>query len=78
MQGLRRQVHDGKEIDLLDAIFNHRDAFIAYPPAHKTCSQAFTALAFDLERRSRERKSDGDWDTAIAIHNEAWLVSGWS
>ena len=78
VQGLREQVISGGQINLLDAIFNHRDAFVAYPPAHKTCSQALTALAFDLEKRSHERNSDGDLDTAVALHNEAWLVSGWS
>ena len=63
--------------DFLDTILTHRDAYLTFPAGHRTCSQAFTELAFALERRAAANGSDGDLDTAIALHNEAWLMGGW-
>ncbi|TDL17585.1 hypothetical protein BD410DRAFT_843510 [Rickenella mellea] len=62
----------------LESIFTHRESFVAFPAGHRGCAAAFTELAFILERRAQETGSDGDLDTAIALHGEAWLVSGWS
>ncbi|EPQ56962.1 hypothetical protein GLOTRDRAFT_120358 [Gloeophyllum trabeum ATCC 11539] len=59
---------------LLEAILVHRQAFIAAPREHRTCSKALTQLAFTLE----QRKAEGDADTAVALRYESWLVSGWS
>lgn len=61
----------------LETILTHREAFVAFPYGHRSCSSALTALAFHLEQRSRDSHSDGDLDTAIALHNEAWLMAGW-
>ena len=65
------------DFNFLDTILTHREAFVAWPYGHRTCSKALTQLAFELERRHREESKDGDLDTAIALHNEAWLMSGW-
>jgi len=59
---------------LLNAVLEHRQAFITSPREHKTCSKALTQLAFTLEQRN----SEGDTDTAVALRYESWLVSGWS
>lgn len=63
--------------DFLETIFTHREAFVAFPYGHRTCSKALTQLAFALERSAAQSGADGDLDTAIALHNEAWLMSGW-
>ena len=67
------------DFNFLDTILTHREAFIAFPRGHSTCSAALTEIAFALERRHRESAtpSDDDLDQAIALHNEAWLMSGW-
>lgn len=65
------------EPDFLETILTHREAFIAFPYGHRTCSKALTQLAFTLERRAVQSGADGDLDTSIALHNEAWLMSGW-
>lgn len=65
------------DFNFLDTILTHREAFVAWPYGHRTCSKALTQLAFELERRHQEENKDGDLDTAIALHNEAWLMSGW-
>lgn len=65
------------DFNFLDTILTHREAFVAFPYGHRTCSHALTQLAFDLERKHQETNTDGDLDTAIALHNEAWLMSGW-
>jgi len=69
-----------RSLDFLDTILTHREAFISFPRAHSGCSQALTQLAFALERRHRAASAptDGDLDHAIALHNEAWLMSGWT
>jgi len=64
--------------DFLEAILAHRESFMAFPQGHRGCSNAFTQLAFMLERRGHEGHVDGDIDTAIALHNEAWLTAGWA
>ena len=66
--------------NLLETILSHREAFVAYPYIHQTCSGALTKVAFEIERRYNEGgpfSEGGDIDTAIALHNEAWLMSGW-
>lgn len=65
------------DFNLLDMILSHREAFVAFPPGHRTCSKALTTIAFELERRAQQGSGDGDLDTAIALHNESWLMSGW-
>ena len=64
--------------DFLEAILAHRESYMTFPQGHKGCSNAFTQLAFALERRGNESHVEGDIDTAIALHNEAWLTAGWS
>lgn len=64
--------------DFLEVILTHRESFVAFPVAHRTCAKAFTQLALTLETRARDTQSDSDLDMSIALHNEAWLVSGWS
>ena len=70
-----------KDFNLLDTILSHRDAFISCPVVHRQCSIMLTKIAFELERRHNSSQpyggNDGDLDTAIALHNEAWLMSGW-
>jgi len=63
--------------DFLETILTHREAFVAFPYGHRTCSKALTQLAFSLEHHAAQSGADGDLDTAIALHNEAWLMSGW-
>ncbi|THH06972.1 hypothetical protein EW145_g3705 [Phellinidium pouzarii] len=67
------------DFNLLETILTHREAFVAFPYGHRSCSQALTQIAFELERRHHDEidGSGGDLDTAIALHNEAWLMSGW-
>ncbi|KAI5118963.1 hypothetical protein M0805_009374 [Coniferiporia weirii] len=67
------------DFNLLETILTHREAFVSFPYGHRTCSQALTRIAFELEKRHHDqvKGSDGDLDTAIALHNEAWLMSGW-
>lgn len=78
LQELRTHLLDpAHQFDLLDVVFSHREAFLTFPAGHKSCAKAFTQLAFLLEQRAHQNNSDGDLDTAVALHNEAWLVSGW-
>ena len=39
------------DFNFLDTILTHREAFVAWPYGHRTCSKALTQLAFELERR---------------------------
>ena len=63
--------------DFLDTVLTHREAFVAFPQGHRTCSKALTELGSELEKRHAKTHADGDLDWAIALHNEAWLMSGW-
>ncbi|PAV24131.1 hypothetical protein PNOK_0119900 [Pyrrhoderma noxium] len=69
------------DFNLLDTILAHREAFVAFPRAHRTCSAALTDIAFALERKHNSQMpykgDEADLDTAVALHNEAWLMSGW-
>ncbi|EJD08437.1 uncharacterized protein FOMMEDRAFT_165022 [Fomitiporia mediterranea MF3/22] len=68
------------DFNLLETILAHREAFVAFPFGHRTCSGALTKVAFEIERRHNAGQpyvADTDIDTAIALHNEAWLMSGW-
>ncbi|KAH8115465.1 hypothetical protein DFH11DRAFT_1589800 [Phellopilus nigrolimitatus] len=68
------------DFNFLDAILTHREAFVAFPYGHRTCSAALTKIAFALEKRLREvpaGAADGDLSTVHSLHNEAWLMSGW-
>ena len=72
-----------RDFNLLDTILTHRDAFLACPVAHRQCSIMLTKIAFDIERKHNDAMpypssdDEGNLDTAIALHNEAWLMSGW-
>lgn len=72
-----------KDFNLLDTILTHRDAFLACPAAHRQCSIMLTKIAFDIEKKHNDampypsNEDEGNLDTAIALHNEAWLMSGW-
>lgn len=68
------------DFNLLETILAHREQFVTFPYGHRTCSSALTKIAFEIERRNNEGQpysDDPDIDMAIALHNEAWLMSGW-
>lgn len=64
------------DFNLLETILAHREAF-----GHRSCSASLTKVAFEIERRHNAAMpypaAEDDLDTAIALHNEAWLMSGW-
>ncbi|KAI0369010.1 hypothetical protein BV20DRAFT_1053539 [Pilatotrama ljubarskyi] len=72
--------------DYLEAIFTHREAFFAFPPAHQGCALGFSALARDLEMRRASDTAveearlwradwDGDSEAAAAFRHEAWVIA---
>ncbi|KAL5504575.1 hypothetical protein ACEPAH_7236 [Sanghuangporus vaninii] len=68
------------DFNLLETILAHREQFVAFPYGHRSCSSALTKIAFEIERRNNEGQpyhDDPCIDMAIALHNEAWLMSGW-
>ncbi|KAL5483281.1 hypothetical protein ACEPAI_8511 [Sanghuangporus weigelae] len=68
------------DFNLLETILGHREQFVAFPYGHRSCSSALTKIAFEIERRNNEGQpyhDDPCIDMAIALHNEAWLMSGW-
>ncbi|KAL5531906.1 hypothetical protein ACEPAF_5469 [Sanghuangporus sanghuang] len=68
------------DFNLLETILAHREQFVAFPYGHRSCSSALTKIAFEIERRNNEGqpyRDDPCIDMAIALHNEAWLMSGW-
>ncbi|KAI0359576.1 hypothetical protein OH77DRAFT_1037838 [Trametes cingulata] len=90
LQALHGQIRAGAYAttggDYLEAIFTHREAFFAFPPAHQGCALGFSALAQDLESRraadpARAEASlwradwDGDSEAAAAFRHEAWVIA---
>ncbi|CDO77520.1 hypothetical protein BN946_scf184912.g19 [Trametes cinnabarina] len=85
LQALHERIHAGSYVttggDYLEAIFTHRDAFFAYPPAHRGCAVGFSDLARDLEMRElswgRTWRADweGDSEAAAAFRHEAWVIA---
>ncbi|OSC96510.1 hypothetical protein PYCCODRAFT_1441006 [Trametes coccinea BRFM310] len=85
LQALHGQIHAGSYAttggDYLEAIFTHREAFYAYPPAHRGCAVGFSDLARDLEMRElswgKAWRADweGDSEAAAAFRHEAWVIA---
>ncbi|PFH52152.1 hypothetical protein AMATHDRAFT_140650 [Amanita thiersii Skay4041] len=59
----------------LEAIFTHREVSAAYPSAHLRCSQAFSDLAYLLEKRAWRADRDADTEAVAAFRHEAWMIA---
>ena len=70
LQWLRDQLAEGRYAttggDYLETIFTHREAFLAYPPAHRACARGFTDLARALEVRAWTARDS--WREVVEWH----------
>ncbi|KAL4248276.1 hypothetical protein ABKN59_006648 [Abortiporus biennis] len=61
--------------EYLETIFTHREAFYAFPPAHRECALGFSEIAKLIERRAWRADWEGDLEAVKAFRQEAWVVA---
>lgn len=61
--------------DYLDAIFTHREIFLAYPGAHQECARLYSDIAYAIEQRAWRADRDADTEAVAAFRHEAWLIA---
>jgi hypothetical protein len=61
--------------EYVEAVFTHRDLFLAYPQAHRDCARGYTDIAKVLDNREWRSDRDGDCEAASVFRHEARMLA---
>ena len=61
--------------DYLDAVFTHRELFLAHPEGHRECARLYNDIAYAMEQRAWRADRDADTEAVAAFRHEAWMIA---